>query len=122
MDKPTSEQIREFHDCSNCRFSKQVAPYKVILECEIDMETKIQPYTCKNWAGGQKVAKAQLDKLLNTVIVEAEVCPECSGEGRLEGFDKDFGEETTFRSEPCASCNGTGRTQPKTILDLIKGE
>ena len=31
----TEVQIKEIHDCSNCRFSKQVAPYKVILECEL---------------------------------------------------------------------------------------
>ena len=49
--KPTQEQIKEVHDCSNCRFSKQVAPYKVLLECEIDMETKIQPCTCNRWEG-----------------------------------------------------------------------
>ena len=49
MDK--KEQIKEIHDCSNCRFSKQVAPYKVILECELDMETKIQPQTCNRWEG-----------------------------------------------------------------------
>ena len=49
--KPTQEQIKEVHDCSNCRFSKQVAQYKVLLECEIDMETKIQPCTCNRWEG-----------------------------------------------------------------------
>ncbi len=30
---------QEQHDCSNCKFSKQVAPYKILLECELDMET-----------------------------------------------------------------------------------
>jgi hypothetical protein len=37
-------------DCTNCRFSKQVAPYKIMLECEIDMETKLQPHTCNRWS------------------------------------------------------------------------
>ncbi len=45
----TEEKLNELHDCSNCRFSRQVAPYKVLLECEIDMETKIQPHTCNRW-------------------------------------------------------------------------
>jgi len=42
-------ELKETHDCSNCRFSRQVAPYKVILECEIDLETKLQPHTCNRW-------------------------------------------------------------------------
>ena len=45
----TQEQVKERTDCSNCRFSKQVAPYKVILECEIDMKTKLMPHTCNRW-------------------------------------------------------------------------
>ena len=49
-DKPTDSQVKEIHDCSNCRFSRQVAPYKVVLECEIDMETKLQPHTCNRWS------------------------------------------------------------------------
>ncbi len=35
--------------CSNCGFSKQVAPYKVILKCEIDKESKLQLHTCDRW-------------------------------------------------------------------------
>ncbi len=49
MAESIQEQVKEIHDCSNCRYSKQVAPYKVMLECEIDMETKLQPHTCKRW-------------------------------------------------------------------------
>ena len=39
----------EGHDCTNCRFSKGISPYKVILECKIDMEGKLQPHTCNRW-------------------------------------------------------------------------
>jgi len=49
MEKPTDKQVKEVRDCSNCRFSKQVAPYKIMLECEIDMETKLMPHTCNGW-------------------------------------------------------------------------
>ena len=48
---PTEEQIKEVHDCSNCRFSRHIAPYKILLECLIDMETKLQPFACNRWAG-----------------------------------------------------------------------
>lgn len=41
---------KETHDCSNCRFSREIAPYKVLLECQIDMEIYTQPYTCNRWA------------------------------------------------------------------------
>ena len=40
---------KERGDCSNCRFSKQAAPYKVLLECALDMEGKLQPHTCDRW-------------------------------------------------------------------------
>ncbi len=50
MDKPTGEQIKEVHDCSNCNFRKDVAPYSVLLGCKLDNKTHLQPYTCDKWA------------------------------------------------------------------------
>ena len=43
------DEAIEQHDCSNCRFREDVAPYSVILGCKIDMETHISPYTCNRW-------------------------------------------------------------------------
>lgn len=56
--KPT----QEIHDCSNCRFSKEAVPYKVLLECEIDTGLKLQPYTCSRWMGifGQLVSNEEV--------------------------------------------------------------
>jgi len=39
----------EIHDCSNCRFSKEVAPYKVVLQCILDNCYYDQPHTCDKW-------------------------------------------------------------------------
>jgi len=36
-------------DCSNCRHSTQVAPYKVFLKCKLDGKLYDQPFVCDKW-------------------------------------------------------------------------
>ena len=50
MKKPTDEQIKEIHDCSNCRFSSVVSPYKILMKCEKGGKVNNMPYTCDKWA------------------------------------------------------------------------
>ena len=36
-------------DCSNCRFSKEASPYKVLMRCRIDKKVYSQPHCCDRW-------------------------------------------------------------------------
>ena len=47
--EPTQEEIKEMHDCSNCGYRLDVAPYSVILGCNLDGKTNLQPHTCDRW-------------------------------------------------------------------------
>ncbi len=62
----------EGRGCSNCRYSIEVAPYKVLLGCKLTEQVEIQPYTCSRWGS-----------LLEKVITDtyAEVLAEDYGSG-----------------------------------------
>ena len=47
----TDQEIKEtgIHDCSNCQYSIEVAPYKVVLKCKLDIKIYEQPHTCDRW-------------------------------------------------------------------------
>lgn len=68
------------------------------------------------------VAQAQLNKLLNTVVKEAGICPDCEGKGEKGKIIPDrtafFDGHVEYTS--CPTCHGTGRTPEKTVRDILE--